>query len=187
MTGTEKIPLFIIGKSAKPRCFKNVHSLPTDYTANKKAWMTEIFTDWVQKVDKTFYKQRSQIAMIVDNCPAHPNINDLRAIKLIFLPPNTTSKTQPMDQGMIQNLKVHYRKRIILRHVKAIDRQHEAAISVLDTMKLLVIDWQCVPETTIHNCFHHAGFTTAPTATMMRMASLLHSCCTYQYRLATTH
>ncbi|XP_033739299.1 tigger transposable element-derived protein 6-like [Pecten maximus] len=34
MTGTEKLPLFIIGKSIKPRCFKNVSSLPTEYTAN---------------------------------------------------------------------------------------------------------------------------------------------------------
>ena len=27
----------VIGKSAKPRCFKNVKSLPTEYLANKKA------------------------------------------------------------------------------------------------------------------------------------------------------
>ncbi|XP_021368560.1 uncharacterized protein LOC110460147 [Mizuhopecten yessoensis] len=78
--------------------------------------------------------------MIIDNCPAHPNIKDLRAIKLIFLPPSTTSKTPPMDQGVIQSLKVHYRKLIILRHVKAIDHQQEAAISVLESKGIYIDD-----------------------------------------------
>ncbi|XP_060084566.1 tigger transposable element-derived protein 4-like [Ylistrum balloti] len=159
MTGTEKLPLFIIGKSAKPRCFKNVHSLPTEYTANKKAWMTvDIFTKWLHQIDRKFARQHRRIAMVIDNCPAHPQIKDLKATKLIFLPPNTTSKTQPMDQGVIQNLKVHYRKRLILRHIKAIDRHQELQISVLDAMKPLAVSWRCVTETTIKNCFHHAGF-----------------------------
>ena len=37
--GSEKIPLWIIGKYAKPRCFKNVNmnSLDCQYRANKKA------------------------------------------------------------------------------------------------------------------------------------------------------
>lgn len=37
--GSEKLPLLVIGKSAKPRCFKNA-KVPVNYTANKKAWMT---------------------------------------------------------------------------------------------------------------------------------------------------
>ena len=39
--------------------------------------------------------------MIVDNCPAHAEVSGLKAINLQFLPPNTTSCTQPMDQGVI--------------------------------------------------------------------------------------
>lgn len=39
MDGTEKLPLLVIGKSAKPRSFKNA-KIPVDYTANAKAWMT---------------------------------------------------------------------------------------------------------------------------------------------------
>ena len=42
MSRTEKRPLFIIGKSKKPRCFKNVKHLPVRYEANIKAWMTSI-------------------------------------------------------------------------------------------------------------------------------------------------
>ena len=34
--GSDKLPLLIIGKSAKPRCFKGVKLLPTEYQSNKK-------------------------------------------------------------------------------------------------------------------------------------------------------
>ena len=37
MRGKEKLSLFVIGKTAKPRCFNNLKSLPVDYAANKKA------------------------------------------------------------------------------------------------------------------------------------------------------
>jgi len=43
-TGTEKLPPFFIGKSAKPRCFKKKtgKELGFYYRNNKKAWMTGV-------------------------------------------------------------------------------------------------------------------------------------------------
>ena len=40
MTRTDKLPSLVIGKWARPRCFKNVHHLPVSYKANSRAWMT---------------------------------------------------------------------------------------------------------------------------------------------------
>jgi len=40
MLDTEKLRPLLIDKSKKPRCFKQVKSLPLDYYANKKSWMT---------------------------------------------------------------------------------------------------------------------------------------------------
>jgi hypothetical protein len=41
-TGTEKLPLFFIGKSVRPQCFqkKSGKELGFNYQGNKKAWMT---------------------------------------------------------------------------------------------------------------------------------------------------
>lgn len=39
MTGTEKLKPLLIGKSKKPRCFKNIKTLPVDYYFNRKSWM----------------------------------------------------------------------------------------------------------------------------------------------------
>ena len=100
----DKLPLLIIGKSKKPRCFKNVKSLPCNYRNQKKSWMDcTIFSDWLLNLDAEMARKKRKIPMLVDNCPAHPEVPDLKAIELIFLPPNTTSKLQPMDQGVIRS------------------------------------------------------------------------------------
>ena len=39
--------------------------------------------------------------MIIDNCPAHPHSESLKAMTVAFLPKCTTFITQPMDQGVI--------------------------------------------------------------------------------------
>jgi hypothetical protein len=47
--GTHKLPLLLIGKSKKPRCFKNIKSLPVTYTAQKNAWMdSKLFLNWFE-------------------------------------------------------------------------------------------------------------------------------------------
>ena len=56
-------------------------------------------------------KENRKVIIIVDNCPAHPIIEGLKAVELVFLLPNTTSKTQPMDRGMIRSLKAKYCKK----------------------------------------------------------------------------
>ena len=61
-----------------------------------------------------------------------------------------------MDQGIIQNLKVHYRKRVLLRYIADIDQSKAPHISVLDAIHA----WNCVTPQTITNCFRHAGFST---------------------------
>jgi hypothetical protein len=55
MSGTEKLKLFLIDKSKKPRGFKQVKSLPLNYHGNKKSWITsEIFNLWLMKLDKKY-------------------------------------------------------------------------------------------------------------------------------------
>lgn len=49
-TGTEKFPIFFIGRYKSPRCFKHrdPESLGFYYRNNKKAWMnSELFEEWV--------------------------------------------------------------------------------------------------------------------------------------------
>ena len=162
MDGSDKMKLLVIGKFQNPRCFKNVKSLPVDYYYNRKAWMLSgIFEDWLRKLDKKFARNGRKIIMLVDNCPAHPKVSNLKSINLCFLPPNTTSCLQPMDQGIIQNLKVFYRRQVVERILQSIDDGKPAdskVINVLDAIRMLHNAWHQVTAETIANCFKHAGF-----------------------------
>lgn len=100
----------VIGKSQKPRCFKNVKKLPVKYRANKKSWIVaDIFEKEVRSWDEELTKKGRKIVLLLDNCNAHPHVQGLKSIRLVFLPPNTTSVLQLMDQGVIRSLKCSYR------------------------------------------------------------------------------
>ena len=103
-----KILIFVISKSKSPCCFKGVKYLPCRYRNQNKNWLDSIlFEEWIREVEKKFAKEKKNVALIIGNCPAHPTIDNLKSIELIFLPPNTTSKLQPMDQGVIRFLKTY--------------------------------------------------------------------------------
>lgn len=161
MTGTEKLPLLIIGKSANPRCFKGVKTLPTAYKNNQKAWMTGVlFEEWVRKLDRKMAANKRKILMIIDNCTAHPVIANLKAIQLEFLPPNVTAVLQPLDQGVIHCFKSNYRKMLVRRMIAAMENEKLYEIDVLGAMHLAKSAWSDVSKETIANCFRHAGFKT---------------------------
>lgn len=159
MTGTEKVPLFVVGKAHKPRCFKNIRTLPTEYSANSKAWMTgELFKKWLLKFDRRMELGKRQVLLIVDNCSAHKVDAELKATRLVFLPANTTAALQPMDQGVIRNIKCFYRRHMIERMTLCTGNQKTSTITLLTAMHMLVRAWEQVTPSTIANCFHHCGF-----------------------------
>ena len=85
------------------KCFKLVCNLPCRYWSQKKAWTDgTLFDEWLHELDHKFEMQRRKVVMIVNNCPAHPEVSGLKAINLQFLLPNTTSWTLSMDQGVIR-------------------------------------------------------------------------------------
>ena len=61
-----------------------------------------LFEEWLHELDRKIEMQGRKAFTIVDNYPAHPEVSGLEAINLQFLSPNTTSCTQPMDQGVIR-------------------------------------------------------------------------------------
>ncbi len=149
-TGTCKLPLVFIHTSKKPRCFKHMDMklLPVNYYNQKKAWMnSHIFETWFHDKFVPYVKKfcehnkiEYKILLLLDNAPAHPSTEVLQSkdgkVKSMFLPPNTTSILQPMDQGILEATKRLYKKSL-LRHIVL---ENEAnSMSIPDILKKLTI------------------------------------------------
>ena len=87
-----------------------------------------------------------KIVLIVDNYPCHRQIENLRNTKLLFLPPNTTAFTQPMDAGVIRNFKFYYKLDLVRRRIAAIDNNQEFSINLLQAIYLEDKSWKKVTE-----------------------------------------
>jgi hypothetical protein len=98
----------------------------------------------------------------LDNAPCHPNFT-LEMIKLRFIPTNTTSHTQPLDQGIIKTFKCYYRRRVVKRIISYIDKDYLAyevtqKFNIKDACIWLAEAWKEVKPSRIANCFRKAGF-----------------------------
>ena len=160
MTGTEKRRLLVIGKYENPHALRGrKHKLPCTYKWNQKAWMTStVFTEWLQYWNRQLSQQGRHIALVLDNAPCHPKIS-LSNIKLEFLPPNTTSHTQPLDQGIIANMKSHYRHLYTLGYLcPAMEAGKRPSYTLYDALQVIDQAWSMVTPRTITRCFRRAGF-----------------------------
>jgi hypothetical protein len=161
-TGSDKLPLWIIGTTKTPHTLRgvNMESIGCVWRYNKKAWMRyDIMEQWL----RTFYlrigRQR-RVLLLMDNFSAHllalekapPPSN----IKIVFFPANATSLYQPLDQGIIQNLKHYYRKSWMWWMIGMLDRgvDPRERMSLNYTLRWLSGAWRNkVKNETIQNCY----------------------------------
>ncbi|UYV83620.1 hypothetical protein LAZ67_23001706 [Cordylochernes scorpioides] len=157
-TGTDKRRLLIIGKSAKPRCFRNFspHFYGT-YTSNSKKWMTSsIFQEWLLQFNKQL-------------------VSEGRRILLLFLPPNMTASLQPMDSGIIKSFKAQYRK-LQLQKIVVLADAHLPTESRMDyAVRYCEMAWHSVSPDSISNCWNHRDirFTSTAAVEPLKYGNLL--------------
>ncbi|KAG0439476.1 Tigger transposable element-derived protein 6 [Dictyocoela muelleri] len=164
-TGSEKITPLVIGKSAKPRALKNINlkNLGIDYYSNKCAWMTaSIFKSWLKNFNNFITSKLNfrKVLLLIDNATSHKFIlNQYDNIKILFLPPNTTSKIQPLDAGIIANFKVKYKFHLVRFLLKNLIKKHSERknIDILEAIRYVVSAWEQVKPEVIKNCWKHTN------------------------------
>lgn len=125
--------------------------------------MTQIvFLEWLKAFDLRMANRK--VLLIMDNCSAHvllaelPDRIQLRNTTVFYLPPNTTSKLQPCDAGIIRNLKAYYRRsfnRLLWQHMED-NVANPDKMDILQAIRLVVPAWKDeVKPATIANCFGH--------------------------------
>ena len=138
--GSICLPPLVINKYSSPRAFTSRHienpeNLGIVWAANKKAWMTTIiFERLMLDFEKLMVMAgKEKLVLLVDNFSGHqvPNVaSQLRVTKLVFLPPNTTSRFLPMDASIIASFKAHYQKLVIQYKIECIMADREFNIDV---------------------------------------------------------
>ncbi|KAG7170357.1 Tigger transposable element-derived protein 1-like 23 [Homarus americanus] len=111
-SGTCKLKLSVIHTARKPHAHKSMDmtKLNVHWLTARKAWMfSTLSLSWF---DDCFVPDNVpfKILLLLDNAPGHsPLLLDRHPnAKVVFLPPNTTSILQPMDQELICNVKAAF-------------------------------------------------------------------------------
>lgn len=167
--GDYKNKPLLIYASENPRALKGMSkaSLPVHWASNKKAWMTgKIFENWFLNCFcvevETYCRDKNisfKILLIVDNAPSHPvHLADLHPnVRVIFMPPNTTSLIQPMDQGVIAAFKLYYLRKTFYQLIEATDgpdsvsiREYWRQYNILSAIKNIKFAWDEVKNSTMN-------------------------------------
>uniref|UniRef100_H3AIL0 HTH CENPB-type domain-containing protein n=1 Tax=Latimeria chalumnae TaxID=7897 RepID=H3AIL0_LATCH len=139
--------------------------LVAEYPPNCIYNSQRIFEKWLHSFNNTMKERNKKVLLLMDNATCHDVTLHLSHVKIEFLPPNTTSIIQPLDQGIIHSTKRHYKKHFLHRLVSVSDSNDENMVSkfvksfsVLDAMHLVNVAWKSVTSTCITNCFIKCGY-----------------------------
>ncbi|WBW72409.1 ARS-binding protein [Schizosaccharomyces osmophilus] len=119
-SGTEKLPLWVIGYSHLPRAFKSLGIRPENINVSwrftgRALMTTSIMEEWLRWFDARM--EGRKVLLLLDNFIAHgraiENIrlsgNDLKNTVIIMLPNSSVNLQNPFEMGIIYNLKSLYR------------------------------------------------------------------------------
>ena len=173
VTGSIKLPLLMIGKYRRPRCFKNVYmdSFPVIYRNQTNVWVnTTIFLSWFQDnfvpyVQNELRKMQLEpkALLILDNCSAHPSeellVSPDGLVTAAYLPPNVTSLVQPMDQGILECMKKAYCKSLLRDILLSQDGLQDIGdyfkkVNMKTVLENIAIAWEGVPPRCIRNSWN---------------------------------
>jgi len=78
-----------------------------------------------EKLDARMGKEQRKILLFMDHFAAHPPDIKLKDIEVAFFPADCNSKLQPLDLGIIANMKVCYRRQLTQYLISKVDENGE--------------------------------------------------------------
>lgn len=160
-SGSDKFKLWVIGHAKQPHALRGVNlaALNLVWTSNKKAWMTGlIMKDWL--CDFYAHVNNRDVVLLIDNFSGHTTGLELAPpppnVKIQFLPPNATSRYQPLDQGIIASFKAHYKRQWLQFIAQGLEKEVNpySMVTLYHGLRWCSKAWRLdVTPETIQNCF----------------------------------
>ena len=125
---------------------------------------SQIMEEWLTAFSGRMKMQNRYVLLLLVKATCHSHIR-FSNVRLAWFPPNTTNVSQPVDQGIIQNVKVHYRKLLmqsLLSNMDCISSGSELArtVSVLDAVIWISQAVKKLLPATATRCLEKAKFFT---------------------------
>lgn len=161
--GSDKLPPLLIGTAKTPHDLRGhdvSKELGLTYTNSPKAWVNSgIFQRWLLDLNKRMKSKYRKILLLVDNVSSRVRPTDeLSHVRLEFLPKNTTSLLQPLDQGIIcctkrrfYDIKADYSFEQYRRNLP------QEKVGVLRALTWIMEAWCQIRPEVIKNCWLHSG------------------------------
>jgi len=126
----------------------------------------DLFKEWLHSLDDSL---SNKSLLLIDSCGAHGTIRRGKSsgddplagetwkhLRIERLPPNSTSVTQPLDQGIISVFKRQY---LEMLSNKAVTQQYATGrmITKGEAWSLIPYAWSHVKAATVRHCFCKAG------------------------------
>ncbi|CAI7844578.1 unnamed protein product [Closterium sp. NIES-53] len=170
----------IISKSKRPVDFRPDYD-PEPYCywrSNRKGWMTkELFTHFIEKLNAAMYAEGRDVVILLDNASSHTLLTEtagtedlfgfrtrtLSNVRLVYLPPNTTCFTQPLDQGIIKKAKTTYKKLWLMDLTRQWEEDRRRASlarykpNMRDVVEWIYDSWMNVGARTVQLCWWNTG------------------------------
>ena len=172
--GSEKLPMAIIGKYQKPRCFRNQQP-PVPYFSQGNAWADGVtFRRWFWEIFMPHVRRKTNknVALVMENCDPHSS--DVGSpggqVDIYLMLSNCTALHQPMDMGIISAWK-KYKSLMLTEIARNLENRtelraqvhqpragmrgmlHGYDLNMLDVAKMVQHSWKTVSEMTIARCW----------------------------------
>lgn len=97
---------------------------------------SEVFVKFLRAWDSKLRAESRHVTVLLHHCSARPaTLSSLltNIIKLLLLPAYPASKLDPLDNGIVRTLKVHYQRKIVQHtfHLEDINLNRLATIDIL--------------------------------------------------------
>lgn len=164
-TGSHQLDPWIIGKAEHPRAARQAHvdlnNLRCTWRWNANAWTTTgLIVEWLTWFDGTMHGRH--VLLLMSNSP--PNLAALEHINrqhgvlkwtTVRLLPQNVTFYQPLDHGIVENLKALYRKQWLSYILREADAGRDAikTVNVLKAVRWVIDAWQDIHPETINRCW----------------------------------
>ena len=160
----------LIYHSKNPGALRIMLNLLWFYKWNNKArltahLLTTWFTEYFKPIVEALHRKKKipfKTLLLNDNAPGHARalLEMYNEINVVFMPANTTSILQPIDQRVISTFKSYYLRNIFFKAIAAIDSDCSdgsgqsqlktwEGFTILDAIKIIHDSWEEVKISTV--------------------------------------